>query len=749
MVAVAINPEPKLASAAEDLGAVYTVVRYHGPLGPWAVPPRPDKINDMHSRLMAGIKQVYTEDRYVINTLIDRQGMIDYSRAYYEVIPRVERQAVVAATAGMDRQVGELIKLGRRFSNRGMPEQLHATGNRIGERLGGFMPGPQDEAYASRFGQEAIGEKGERVDRKYQRALQSSFSKRFWEAVGAELAAPDAKDPREIGRQEARDLLRVLSLHSAFSSVLIGYSSNAGGGDAAAHAVLADAIAASAEFKVDILVNPDHVWRYPPLIALAIEQLGLSDVYGFPEYAFELGGVLSQSWVDTALIALGFAVMLVAVFLTGPLAITGLGLDIALFGLGAADVGIASWQAGLTYLREREQDLAATGSAFSARRLAERPDYSATAMAGAAALLSGIAFIFAGVKLGTRAARAAGRTPLPPPTSTDPAAARLRTTRGKGVNRADAIGNRARRTGEGPSPPPARPRSYPPRQRPREPARAAVGAGPVSEPLPDAVSRGQPVGERFTGGRGLGADTPVASGSGRGPRQGGSRPPAGRGAAPTAPAPSGGRARGQSQPKPRERATPPEAKATGGRASDRLSSMPRRASSREYSMIETPARPGAVANPADLGTPKVFPFTKQGRPVGKMDPVLLEVAKDVRAQVAGVGSGDFFKNVAVARVRVGPNGPVRYISVVNTPAGQLGNISRGLDSEQLLLHYVQGRNNERVNYILEALYTERAPCWTCGNLLARESSEIPIFYSVIDETFNLGRAQGLRTAWGL
>ena len=101
---------------------------------------------------------------------------------------------------------------------------------------------------------------------------------------------------------------------------------------------------------------------------------------------------------------------------------------------------------------------------------------------------------------------------------------------------------------------------------------------------------------------------------------------------------------------------------------------------------------------------------------------------------------------------MGPNGPVRYVAVVNTPAAELGNISRGLDSEQLLLQYVEGRNNERVSFILEALYTERAPCFTCKGMLSRPPySEIPIFYSVVDNTFQTGRgrAEALRFRWGL
>jgi hypothetical protein len=551
----------------------------------------------------------------------------------------------------------------------------------------------------------------------------------------------------------------VLSLHPAFSALLVSYAVAARRGDADAQAVVAKAIAASAEFKVDILVHPDHVWRYPPLIALAVEQLGLSSVYGFPEYAVELGGVLSQSWVDDALLALGLAILLVGVFLTGPLAVTGLGYDIALFGLGAADVRVALWQASLTYLREREQDVAATGSAFSARRIAERSDYSGSVLAGAAALISGIAFVFSAVRLGKGVARAIGQPPMPPPRSTDVTAARRRATQGKGIGSRstgtdEVAANRgSRRLRNEPAKPPARPRWDERAQPAGPPAKAAVGSGPVGEPLPDVVSEGQPVGQRFIGGRGLEADTPVASGSGRGggpPRSGG-RTGTGVGAAAAGVARAASRDVPGAAAGPRARATAPESKATSAQATERLASTRMTAGSHEYSMIDTPARARAVANPADMTVANAVPFTRLGRPAGELDPVLLAIARDVRARVAGVAESDFFKNVAVARVRIGPNGPVRYIAAVNTSGRLFTDLGRGFDSEMLLLGYAEGRNAERVNYVLEALYTERAPCQTCTSNLAKQFSEIPIFYSVENEALlgGVGRARDLMTRYGL
>jgi hypothetical protein len=149
-----------------------------------------------------------------------------------------------------------------------------------------------------------------------------------------------------------------------------------------------------------------------------------------------------------------------------------------------------------------------------------------------------------------------------------------------------------------------------------------------------------------------------------------------------------------------------------------------------------------LAKADDLDLPSVVPFQEWRahgrRPEGAFDPVLTEIARDVRAKVAGIGKGDLFKNVAVARVRVGENGPVKYIAAVNTPGKELAGLGNGFHSEMFLLGQVEGNNPDRVAYILEALYTERAPCLSCAESLGPPFSEVPIFHSVPMQTPQTG-----------
>ena len=146
-------------------------------------------------------------------------------------------------------------------------------------------------------------------------------------------------------------------------------------------------MAATAEFNAKLTTEPDHVWRYPPLIALSIKKLGLQNIPGFPEYAVDIGMVMSRSWSDSLLSAAGLAIFAVGILLTGPLAVGGLALDTALAGVALTDLAVTGTSGYLTYLRESEQDIAAVGGGFRPDRIAKRSNFSGSILAGSAALL--------------------------------------------------------------------------------------------------------------------------------------------------------------------------------------------------------------------------------------------------------------------------------------------------------------------------------------------------------------------------
>ena len=150
-------------------------------------------------------------------------------------------------------------------------------------------------------------------------------------------------------------LLSRLFCHPRGVEIVWKFSDGAPRGQARARELVADSVEAIP--KIDAkLADPDYVWHFAPAILAGVGVRGLADRPGFPEYAVQIGQVLSRSVVENVLDQLSTAVFACGLA-TGPagLAVSGV-LDVALSGATSAVV----------FLREREQDLAATATAFSA-----------------------------------------------------------------------------------------------------------------------------------------------------------------------------------------------------------------------------------------------------------------------------------------------------------------------------------------------------------------------------------------------
>jgi hypothetical protein len=221
----------------------------------------------------------------------------------------------------------------------------------------------------------------------------------------AQRPAPDMRAEIAAGnRQEIAELLLVLFAHPRGVATLAAYDRSPVAGAELAAQLLGEAMAAIVGFGGDLENSPEDVWRYAPLVLAGLRQLGLGDVDAFPQYAVDAGLVLGRSTAETVVGALGMVLFCVALVFTGPVGAVVVGtLDLALTGAGGV----------LAYLREREQDLAATASSFQAedQRLAAPSDYGDTAMAGVAALVSALSLVHAAGKLAGLKARAPGAVP--------------------------------------------------------------------------------------------------------------------------------------------------------------------------------------------------------------------------------------------------------------------------------------------------------------------------------------------------
>ncbi len=186
---------------------------------------------------------------------------------------------------------------------------------------------------------------------------------------------------------EAHDeILSTLFLHPKGLSIVDAYSESGDAGSELAKDLVKNAIEDVVSFRGE-LTKPDqgdHVWPYPLLVTGGVIALGLDKVPGFKEYAVSVGMVRGKDFKEDLIGALGWAVLCVGLVFTGPVGALVISL---------ADLALAGTAAGLAYIREREQELGAGASAFRTedQQLATSSGYADTFLAGAGALLAGIA----------------------------------------------------------------------------------------------------------------------------------------------------------------------------------------------------------------------------------------------------------------------------------------------------------------------------------------------------------------------
>jgi hypothetical protein len=375
---------PATWAAACELGAVYRGLIRQGdvPLDSWAIPKRRE---NTPSRLMLGISQAYGSANW--------ENLGRYKEAYDLVIPQLRGATVRMAGPTLAKQASELADLVGEFVSGDLPDRLHKVVAAAGKAAAGYDYSDADlrEAYA-KYGQPNSSWSASRLY-ELNKWIEARKQERIASAFSEMLRTMPSLDPREeAANQRVTRLAKLIFAHPWRLAILRAYDKSAAAGTELTLWLIGEALRATNEFANDLRTNADHVWRYAPLVMLGVQELGLHEVDGFPEYAVDIGRVLDpRLMIEKALTALGLVVVCVGVVFTGPLGVAALGvIDLALTGASGA----------LAYMREREQDMAAVGSGFrAAGRLAERSDYSETKMAGVAALLSALALLGPGAEL--------------------------------------------------------------------------------------------------------------------------------------------------------------------------------------------------------------------------------------------------------------------------------------------------------------------------------------------------------------
>ena len=381
---------PAQRAAAERLGAVYLHIAASRdmPLGAWAIPS--EATTSMRPSLMAALSAVHGTD----NEQARRRRRPDYeskrmlyTNDYSAVMPRVGRATRVWAWATLVSEESALDRLLFTVERGpGVPETLHELAATVGSKTGGF------DATAPAF-RDA-----------YESVIPAPAFPRFDPKTGKTQMVPAGQDARlnldwkrmnpvimrrrvaKAVREQQHELLSTLFAHPSGVAILAEYAKDAKAGTRLAVGLITEARESVVAFR-DTLTesgNDAHCWRYATLVSGGVAVLGLHQVPGFKEYAVATGRILGQDTpagrAERVVGFAGMAVLCLGLVFGGPL-----GLVV----LGAGDLALAGAGAGLAYLREREQELAAGASGFRGDddKFAASSGYLDTTLAGAAGLL--------------------------------------------------------------------------------------------------------------------------------------------------------------------------------------------------------------------------------------------------------------------------------------------------------------------------------------------------------------------------
>lgn len=167
------------------------------------------------------------------------------------------------------------------------------------------------------------------------------------------------------------------------------------------HEVLAEARQGIAGFRRELSEDPEHLFRYSPIIAAGLGELGLAVDPLLLRFVLDVARLRSTSVWEELVLVTGLSLMMAAlVITTGPVAI----------GLLALEAGVSGLSAWRGYQRARENELAESAAVLSSgRAFTNQPThYAGVALDLASALLVAFPLVIGGVRFVRNAGKSGG-----------------------------------------------------------------------------------------------------------------------------------------------------------------------------------------------------------------------------------------------------------------------------------------------------------------------------------------------------
>ncbi|WP_404331982.1 hypothetical protein [Mesobacillus maritimus] len=368
---------PTLLTAATEIGWIYLRLKKVG----WLPHNTQAPFYMNVSVMLDSLYKMYGTDgeryrKYGRETYVTAQEL--YHRAHDAIIPELEKQTMSWANQTLNNEAKKLFILLKTIKQTAVGVELYQAAQRVWSHSK-QVPQTDEEKIA-----EELLRAANLSTRPNQNAMKEALELKV-KLKRKRLAAALRKELEESGdTRKITELLATLFAHPRGVAIMEAFDRSLTDGIKVSLSCVQEAYDAIIEFGTELIRNPNHIWRYEPLLMGGVKLMGMEEVPGFAEYVRALSKIKRKSVEQMVLFHVELALLCLGVVFSGPY-----GLVV----IGTLELTASVYDTGLTYMEEREQELGAKASGFRSidQQLASETNFEGTKLAGATALLTAIA----------------------------------------------------------------------------------------------------------------------------------------------------------------------------------------------------------------------------------------------------------------------------------------------------------------------------------------------------------------------
>lgn len=368
MIPLEVIKATDLREAAQTLGKIFLKLRKEDRgLGDWALPTARMGLTGV--RVLARSLDAATKELFG-STVDSADRFRRYDNDFETVIPEVWQAARRSATVVLAGHREALGTLRRDVTASTFADWMHKAAQQIQTTKALYEKSAEDTYRSVMRLPPWYRPDPTRFDASWRSLVEATESfiqgeKRLGEAHESEAREKkyDYVSPVPL-RAKYVELLQILRVQKRFADVVASYARSAAEGTKVAQQLITSAAQALDGFSASLDARPTQIWQYRVLIIRGVQDLKLSDVPGFQDFALAVAEVMGNKSPGALLGYASIGLMVVGL-------LSGVGASFMLLDLALGGAGVY-----FSYVREREHELAAKASVFLPDDQQLRSDYS-------------------------------------------------------------------------------------------------------------------------------------------------------------------------------------------------------------------------------------------------------------------------------------------------------------------------------------------------------------------------------------